>query len=100
MNHFRFWMMWRWWLRRVWPRMVIGFWVMISFSMMHYSLSVIRLVVIHGLWMVLLLVINWFWIVRFRIVHRFLMISWVATILRLLVMVLWFIGVAKSWSVV
>ena len=86
MNHIRLGMMWRWRWRGVRLRMVI------RGSMMHW-LSVIRLFMVHRFWMVMLLVVDWFWIVRF------LMISWITAILRLLVMVLWFIGVAKSWSV-
>ena len=54
---------------------------------------------VHRFWMVMLLMIDWFWIVRLGIVHWFLMISWVTTTLRFLVMVLRFIGLAKSWSV-
>jgi len=94
MNHIRLGMMWRWRRRR---RMMIWFFV-ISFSMMHW-LSVIRLFMVDRLWMVMLLVVHWFWIVSFGIVHWFLMISWVATILRFLIMVLRFIRVAESWSV-
>ena len=60
-------------------------------SMMHI---VMRLFMVHRFWIVILLVVDWFWIVRFGIVHWFLMISWVTAIFRL-----WFIGVAKSWSV-
>ena len=90
MNHIRLGMMWRW--RGVRRRMMI--WVS-----MIYWLSVIWLFMVHGFWMVMLLVVDWFWIAMFGIVHWFLMISGVTAILRLLVMVLWFIGVAKSWSV-
>ena len=95
MNHIRLGMMWR--RSRVRLRMLIWVWV-IPFSMMHW-LSMIRLFMVHRFWMVMLLVVDWFWIVRLGIVHWFLMISWVTAIFRLLVMVLWFIRVAKSWSV-
>merc|ERR550517_59864 len=94
MNHIRLGMMW--WRRRR-RRMMIWL-LVISFSMMHW-LSVIRFFMVDRFWMVMLLVVHWLLIVRFGIVHRFLMISWVTTILRFLVMVVWFIGVAKSWSV-
>ena len=60
---------------------------------------VVRLFMVRRLRMVILLVMDR--IMRLRMVHWFLMVSWITAILWLLIVVVfWFIGMAKSWPVV
>ena len=60
---------------------------------------VVRLFMVRRLRMVILLVMDR--IMRLRMVHWFLMVGWITAILWLLIVVVfWFIGMAKSWPVV
>ena len=94
MNHLR--------LGMVRRRRRMGMWqrrMGMGLGMVIHRRVVVRLFMVRRLWVVILLVMDR--IMRLRMVHWFLMVGWITAILWLLIVVVfWFIGMAKSWPVV